>query len=90
MRSIIGSIEAEYHRYKALGEGAIAQLADAQLTEPGPNGGNPVAVIVWHLSGNLTVMRADKSLGMRDYPGQSGTIRDKPRCLLGHSPWCLC
>ncbi len=53
MRHIIGSIEAEYQRYKALGEGAIAQLDEAELSTPGPNAGNSVAVIVWHLSGNL-------------------------------------
>ncbi len=45
MRNIISSIESEYHRYKALGEGAIAQLADAELSTPGPNAGNSVAVI---------------------------------------------
>ena len=53
MRHIIGSIEAEYQRYMALGERAIAQLDEAELSTPGPNAGNSVAVIVWHLSGNL-------------------------------------
>ena len=47
MRQIISSIEAEYRRYKALGEGAIAQLEDVDLNTPGPNAGNSVAVIVW-------------------------------------------
>ena len=28
-------------------------------------------------------LRADKSLGMRDYPGQSGTMRDKTRVCCG-------
>ena len=53
MRPLISSIEAEYRRYKALGEGAIGQLGDAEVSAPGPNGGNSIAVIVWHLSGNL-------------------------------------
>lgn len=53
MASSITSIEAEYRRFKALTEAAIAQLPDADLSRPGPNGGNSVAVIVWHLSGNL-------------------------------------
>ena len=35
MKSIVGSIEAEYRRYKALGEGAIAQLQEAELSVPG-------------------------------------------------------
>ncbi len=52
MRPLINSIEAEYRRYKALGEGAIGQLGDAELT-PVPNRGNSIAVMVWHLSGNL-------------------------------------
>lgn len=53
MRNHIAALEAEYRRFKALGEGAIAQLDDADLSRPGPNGGNSVAIIVWHLAGNL-------------------------------------
>ena len=53
MKSIVGSIEAEYRRYKALGEGAIAQLQEAELSVPGPGGGNSVAIVVWHVAGNL-------------------------------------
>ncbi len=54
MRPLSSSIDAEYRRDTALGEGAIGQLGDAELSVPGPNGGNSIAVIVWHLSGNLT------------------------------------
>ena len=53
MRPLIRSIEAEYRRYRALGEGAIGQLGDTELSAPGPNGGNSIAVMVWHLAGNL-------------------------------------
>ena len=53
MRPLIRSIEAEYRRYRALGEGAIGQLGDTELSAPGPNGGNAIAVMVWHLAGNL-------------------------------------
>ena len=53
MASIIESIRAEYLRYKALAEAAINQLNEAELSRQGPNGGNSVAVICWHLSGNL-------------------------------------
>jgi uncharacterized damage-inducible protein DinB len=53
MTSIIESIRDEYLRYKALAEGAIAQLDEAALSREGPNGGNSIAVICWHLSGNL-------------------------------------
>jgi hypothetical protein len=53
MRDIIRSVEAEYTRYKALAEGAMAQLEDADVNERGPNAGNSIAMIVWHVSGNL-------------------------------------
>lgn len=52
-RRITGSIEAEYRRYRTLGEGAINQLTEAQLAEAGPGGGNSVATLVWHVAGNL-------------------------------------
>ena len=52
-RVIVESIAGEYHRYHALAEGAFAQLRDPELSAPPPGGGNPVAVIVWHLGGNL-------------------------------------
>jgi hypothetical protein len=53
MRAIISSIEGEWRRYKALGEGAFRQLQDDELARSAPGGGNSVAVIVWHLAGNL-------------------------------------
>ena len=53
MRDILGSIEGEFRRYKVLGERAIDQLNDNELSMPGPGEGNSIAVIVWHLSGNL-------------------------------------
>jgi hypothetical protein len=54
MRNIMTSIEAEYRRYKALAEGAMAQLAESDLSRPPANGSNAIAVIVWHVSGNLS------------------------------------
>lgn len=53
MTNIIGSIRAEYLRYKALAEAAIDQLSEDELSAQGPNGGNSIAVICWHVSGNL-------------------------------------
>lgn len=53
MTNIIDSIRAEYVRYKGLAEGAIEQLGDDDLSAPDPNGGNSIAVICWHVSGNL-------------------------------------
>jgi len=51
-RTIISLIEAEYRRYKGLGEGALDQL-DAPELLVDAEGVNSVATIVWHISGNL-------------------------------------
>ena len=53
MNTVVGSIDAEYRRYKALAEAALEQVPEASLSQPGPAGGNSLAVISWHLSGNL-------------------------------------
>ncbi len=53
MASVIDSIVSEFHRYKALAEGAMSQLSDEELNASGPGGGNSVVVLVWHVSGNL-------------------------------------
>ena len=53
MRQIVGSIEGEYRRYKKLGEAAIEQLTDEQLSLVNAGAGNSIATLVWHISGNL-------------------------------------
>lgn len=53
MSDIVSAIAAEYRRYKALADAAIVQLEDDELSQPGPNGNNSIAVLVWHISGNL-------------------------------------
>src|SRR2546428_2233323 len=53
MRDIIASMEGEWRRYKSLAEGAFRQLRDDELGKSGPAGGNSVAIIVWHIAGNL-------------------------------------
>lgn len=53
MRDLIDSIQSEYERYKSLAEGAVRQVQDPELSQPGPNGSNSLAVICWHISGNL-------------------------------------
>jgi uncharacterized damage-inducible protein DinB len=52
-RKLIESIAGEYLRYKALGEGAFAQMDDAALAKELGAGTNSIAIVVWHLSGNL-------------------------------------
>lgn len=50
---VLPSIESEYRRYKALGGRAMDQVSDEELvTTPSPEV-NSIAMIVWHLSGNL-------------------------------------
>src|ERR1700712_5273975 len=53
MNTLVKSIEDEYRRYKALAEAALEQVSEQTLSEPGHPGGNSLAVICWHLSGNL-------------------------------------
>ncbi len=51
-RTLVGLIEAEYRRYKNLGEGALRQLDEKELAA-GSSADNSVATIVWHVAGNL-------------------------------------
>jgi uncharacterized damage-inducible protein DinB len=53
MREIVSSIEGECNRYKRLGEAAIRQLNDEELSRGGSETTNSVAMLVWHISGNL-------------------------------------
>lgn len=52
-RAVVESIEAESRRYKKLGEGAIGQVAEAELAWSAGEGSLSMATIVWHVSGNL-------------------------------------
>jgi uncharacterized damage-inducible protein DinB len=51
-RTTVGFFEGEYRRYKSLGEGAFNQLDAAQFSDE-TAGGNSIATLVWHVSGNL-------------------------------------
>jgi len=51
--ALIRSIEAEFRRYKALAESALAQVPEPALSQPGPSNGNSLAVICRHVSGNF-------------------------------------
>ena len=53
-RDIIVSIEDEYRRFKTLGEKTMSQLSLDQLAlRPTPESLS-VAMLAWHISGNLT------------------------------------
>ena len=53
MSSLIASITAEYRRYKALAEAAVAQVNDDEVSRTIPDGGNSIATVMWHIAGNL-------------------------------------
>jgi len=53
MRELIESIEREYLRYKGYAEGTFDQLSDDQLEIVPAAEGNSVAILVWHIAGNL-------------------------------------
>ncbi len=52
-RDVVASIEAEFRRYKAAAEAAMAQLETEQLTERASTTDNSIATMVWHIAGNL-------------------------------------
>jgi hypothetical protein len=52
-RRIVESIAGEFRRYKKLGEGAIDQVPDDQLSRTAGAAGNSLTTLVWHVSGNL-------------------------------------
>jgi hypothetical protein len=47
---MVSSIEGEWRRYKILGDGALKQARDEELSRSAPGGGNSIAVIVWHIA----------------------------------------
>ena len=51
-RPVVESIASEYTRYRKLAASAIVQLTDDQLCE-GSESASSVAVLAWHVSGNL-------------------------------------
>ena len=51
-RRLLSLIEAEYQRYKSLGEGTFRQLSVEELVADSA-GANSIAMIVWHIAGNL-------------------------------------
>ena len=53
MRDIVKSIEEEYVRYKKIGESALGQVPDGDLSKEPPGNGNSLAALVWHIAGNL-------------------------------------
>ena len=53
MHAMLPSSVQEFRRYKALAEGAIAQVGDQELLRGQDGSSNSIAVLTRHLSGNL-------------------------------------
>ncbi|MDE2763239.1 MAG: DUF1572 family protein [Gemmatimonadota bacterium] len=51
-RTVLELVEAEYRRYRIVGELAMRQVEPEELHERSGRG-NSIATIVWHLAGNL-------------------------------------
>ena len=80
-RKLIESMTGEYSRYKALGEGAFAQLADAQLSSAQGEGANSIAIIVWHLAGNLNSRFTDFRTADGEKPWRNREEEFAPRAV---------
>ena len=79
MRQIVSSIEAEWRRYKKLGEGAFRQLKDDEIGKSGPGENNSVAIIVWHISGNLKSRFTDFLTADGEKPWRNRDSEFEPR-----------
>ena len=53
MKDHVGPIERELRRYKTLAENAMAQVDESALNRAAPGFNNSIAMLVWHISGNL-------------------------------------
>ena len=53
MQGVIASIESEYRRYKKYAEATFERLSDEELARVPAAEGNSVAIIAWHVAGNL-------------------------------------
>jgi len=81
MTTIVESIRDEFLRYKALAESAIAQLGDADLSVAGPNDGNSIAIICWHLSVNLLSRLKDLLTADGEKPWRKRDEEFEPRAV---------
>ena len=81
MTNIIESIRSEFLRYKRLGEGAINQIDEAGLSTEGPNGGSSIAVICWHIGGNLQSRFTDFLTSDGEKPWREREEEFRPRVV---------
>ena len=66
-------------RYKVLGERALEQTKDNELGRSGPGDGNSIAVIVWHIAGNLKSRFTDFLTADGEKPWRDRDAEFEPR-----------
>ena len=81
MTNIIESIRSEFLRYKGLGEGAINQIDEAALSTEGPSGGSSIAVVCWHIAGNLQSRFTDFLTSDGEKPWREREEEFRPRVV---------
>ena len=81
MPRVTSSIAAEYRRYKALADAALAQLDEPELSQAGTNGGNSIAALVWHVSGNLRSRFTDFRTSDGEKPWRDRDDEFEPRTV---------
>jgi hypothetical protein len=81
MTHIIESIRSEFLRYKGLGEGAINQIDETVLSAEGPNHGSSIAVICWHIAGNLQSRFTDFLTSDGEKPWRDREEEFRPRTV---------
>lgn len=81
MTMVVDSLRGEVVRYKELAEKAIAQLSDDELSRAGAPGGNSIATIVWHISGNLKSRFSDFLTSDGEKPWRQREEEFEPRSV---------
>ena len=86
-RKLVASVDGEYRRYKVYAEGVFAQLSGEQLNERPTPESNSIAMIVWHMSGNLASRFTDFLTSDGEKPWRkreeefAARMVSKPDCL---------
>ncbi len=77
-RTLLTLVEAEYGRYRILGERAMRQLRPGELLERSGKG-NSIATIVWHVAGNLESRFTDLLTADGEKPWRDRDSEFEPR-----------
>jgi len=80
-RPVLESIEGEYRRYKGLGERALEQMSDEELSAPAGASGNSATTLVWHLSGNFLSRFTDFPAADGEKPWRDRDSEFQPRTV---------